>query len=71
MGNAFGVSPEFIDKELSRFISLGKVNCRIDAVGGVITTIRPDTKNAQYAQTIKQGEVVLNRVQRLSRVIHL
>jgi len=68
---AFGVTEEFIDRELTRFISLGKVDCRIDAVGGIISTTRPDTKNAQYATTIKQGDSLLNRIQKLSRVIHL
>lgn len=57
--------------ELERFIAAGKVDCRIDAVGGIITTTRPDTKNAQYAQTVKQGDHLLNRIQKLSRVIHL
>jgi 26S proteasome regulatory subunit N7 len=58
-------------RELARFIYLGRLNCRIDAVGGVIETIRPDTKNAQYHNTIKHGDLLLNRVQKLSRVIHL
>lgn len=71
MAAAFGVTEEFIDRELVRFVSLGKVDCRIDAVGGIITTTRPDTKNAQYAATIKQGDQLLNRIQKLSRVIHL
>jgi len=71
MANAFGVTENFIDRELVRFVSLGKVDCRIDAVGGIITTTRPDTKNAQYATTVKQGDALLNRIQKLSRVIHL
>jgi len=40
-------------------------------VAGVIETIRTDSKNAQYQLTLKQGDVLLNRVQKLSRVIHL
>jgi len=71
MAHAFGVSSEFIDRELSRFISIGKLDCKIDAVGGIIETIRPDTKNAHYHNTIKQGDLLLNRIQKLSRVIHL
>jgi len=71
MAQAFGVSSEFIDRELSRFISIGKLDCKIDAVGGIIETIRPDTKNAHYHNTIKQGDLLLNRIQKLSRVIHL
>lgn len=84
MASAFGVTESYLDKytlllanlthftrELSRFIYLGRLNCKIDAVGGVIETIRPDTKNAQYHNTIKQGDLLLNRIQKLSRVIHL
>jgi len=71
MANAFGVTEDYLDRELSRFIYLGRLNCRIDAVGEVIETIRPDTKNAQYHNTIKQGDLLLNRIQKLSRVIHL
>lgn len=71
MAHAFGVTEEYLDGELARFIYLGRLNCRIDAVGGVIETIRPDTKNAQYHNTIKQGDLLLNRIQKLSRVIHL
>ena len=38
-------------------------------VGGVVETNRPDTKNAQYQACIKQGDVLLNRVQKLGRVV--
>jgi len=71
MANAFGVTVQYIDKELSRFIALSRLDCKIDAVGGVVETIRADTKNAHYHNTIKQGDLLLNRVQKLSRVIHL
>jgi len=71
MANSFGVTEEFIDRELVRFVSLGKIDCRVDAVGGIITTTRPDTKNAQYTTAVKQGDHLLNRIQKLSRVIHL
>uniref|UniRef100_A0A6B2L6T1 PCI domain-containing protein n=1 Tax=Arcella intermedia TaxID=1963864 RepID=A0A6B2L6T1_9EUKA len=71
IASAFGVSVEFIDRELSRFISIGRLDCKIDAVGGVVETIRPDAKNASYHSTIKHGDNLLNRIQKLSRVIHL
>lgn len=69
MSTKFGVGLEFLDRELSRFIAAGRLNCKIDAVGGVIETTRPDAKNALYQRTIKQGDVLLNRVQKLSRII--
>eukprot|EP00898_Chlorokybus_atmophyticus_P003190 jgi/Chlat1/3872/Chrsp26S04015 len=71
MAAAFGVTVDFLDNELSTFIASGRLNCKIDKVGGVLETNRPDAKNALYQNTIKQGDLLLNRVQKLSRVIHL
>ncbi|CAL9093523.1 unnamed protein product [Musa hybrid cultivar] len=71
MATAFGVSVDFIDLELSRFIAAGKLHCKIDKVAGVLETNRPDAKNALYQATIKQGDFLLNRIQKLSRVIDL
>ncbi|KAJ8568116.1 hypothetical protein K7X08_020838 [Anisodus acutangulus] len=71
MAKAFGVSEDFIDLELSRFIAAGKLHCQIDKVAGVLETNRPDAKNALYQATIKQGDFLLNRIQKLSRVIDL
>ena len=31
-------------------------------VGGIVITNRPDSKNAQYQQCIKQGDILLNRL---------
>lgn len=71
MAKAFGVSVNFLDIELSRFIAAGRLNCKIDKVAGVLETNRPDAKNALYQATIKQGDFLLNRIQKLSRVIDL
>ncbi|XP_046984675.1 26S proteasome non-ATPase regulatory subunit 6 [Schistocerca americana] len=71
MADAFGVTIDYIDQELSRFISAGRLHCKIDKVGGVVETNRPDSKNWQYQATIKQGDILLNRVQKLSRVINI
>jgi 26S proteasome regulatory subunit N7 len=71
MAAAFGVTVDFIDQELSRFIAAGKLHCKIDKVAGVLETNRPDARNAYYQATIKQGDFLLNRIQKLSRVIDL
>ncbi|CAH1782472.1 unnamed protein product, partial [Owenia fusiformis] len=71
MAKAFGVTVEFIDRELSRFISQGRLHCKIDKVGGIVETNRPDSKNHQYMALIKQGDLLLNRLQKLSRVINI
>mmetsp|Transcript_3560 Transcript_3560/g.7763 ORF Transcript_3560/g.7763 Transcript_3560/m.7763 type:complete len:135 (-) Transcript_3560:711-1115(-) len=71
MGTAFGVGTEFLDSELTRFIAAGRLNCKIDKVNGVVETARPDARNSIYESTIKQGDLLLNRVQKLSRVIDI
>jgi 26S proteasome regulatory subunit N7 len=55
--------------DLARFISAGRLNCSIVKVNGIVETNRPDVKNARYEQAIKQGDVLLNSLQKLSRVI--
>jgi len=71
MATAFGVSSQFIDKELSRFIAAGRLHCKIDRVNEIVETNRPDNKNWQYQETIKKGDLLLNRIQKLSRVINI
>jgi len=71
MAESFGVTEEFIDRELSRFIASGRLHCVVDKVGGVVITNRPDAKNSQYQNVIKHGDVLLNRVQKLSRVMNV
>lgn len=43
----------------------------IDKVKGIVETNRPDAKNAQYQASIKQGDILLTRIQKLSRVISM
>jgi len=71
MADAFGVTEEYMDSELCRFIASGRLHAKIDKVGGIVITNRPDVKNAQYQNCIKQGDLLLNRVQKLSRVINI
>lgn len=70
LSGAFGVSVDFVDNELSRFIVSGRLHCSIDKVNGVVETNRPALKNAQYETVVKQGDLLLNSVQRLSKVLH-
>lgn len=40
-------------------------------VSGIVETNRPDLKNALYQDTIKKGDVLLNRIQKLSKIIDI
>merc|ERR1712050_258428 len=57
MATEFGVSAEFIDVELSSFISSGKLTCKIDKVGGVIESSETDKRSQVYVEIIKQGDL--------------
>lgn len=71
MGTEFGVSSAFIDTELSSFISSGKINCKIDKVGGVVESNEHDERSQVYVEIIKQGDLLLNRMQKLSGAIDM
>lgn len=71
MAHSFGVSVDFLDRELARFIALGRLPCKIDKVAGVVEMQRPDAKAESYALTLKQGDALLNRIQKLARVINM
>ncbi len=43
----------------------------IDKVNGVVVTVKADAKNSQYQATIKHGDALLTRIQKLSRVINV
>jgi len=69
MAEAFGVGTAFLDQELSSLIAGGRVAAKLDATTGIIESSRADTKNQQYLEVMKQGDLLLNKIQRLARVI--
>ena len=71
MATSFGVGTSFLDAQLSRFIAAGRLTAKIDKFGGVVETNRPDSKNAQYQEMVQKGDVLLNRIQKLGRVVDL
>lgn len=71
MADAFGVSVEFLDNDLCKFIPNKKLNCVIDRVNGIIETNRPDNKNAQYQLLIKQGDSLLTKLQKYGAAVRL
>eukprot|EP00931_Biecheleriopsis_adriatica_P021456 TRINITY_DN1401_c0_g1_i2.p1 TRINITY_DN1401_c0_g1~~TRINITY_DN1401_c0_g1_i2.p1 ORF type:complete len:422 (+),score=113.81 TRINITY_DN1401_c0_g1_i2:89-1267(+) len=71
MASEFGVSASFIDTELSSFISSGKLTCKIDKVAGVVESNEKDTRSQVYVEIIKQGDLLLNRMQKLAGAIDM
>ena len=71
MAKSFGVSESYLDGQLSRFIASGRLTAKIDSVGGIVETLKTDWKNARYREMIVKGDLLLNRVQKLGRVVDL
>lgn len=69
MAREFGITVDFLDKEVSHYISAGRLNAKINKVEGAIETNRPNTKEANYQKAIKSGDLLLNSIQKLARVI--
>lgn len=69
MASEFGITVDFLDREISHYISAGRLNAKINKVEGAIETNRPDEKNAHYQKAIKTGDRLLNNIQKLARVI--
>lgn len=69
MAQAFAVSVDFIDRELSRFIAGGRLNCTINRVEGMVESVPVDLKRAQNTQLLKEGDALFNKVQRLGRMV--
>lgn len=71
MANSFGVSVEFLDADLCKFIPSKRLNCVIDRINGVIETNRVDNKNAQYHLLIKNGDALLTKLQKYGAAVRL
>jgi len=69
MASKFGVSVAFLDRELAHFVSCGRLNAKIDKVMQIVETNRPDANSAHYQTIIKQGDLLLNRIQQLARSV--
>lgn len=71
MANDFGVSVDFLDKDLAKFIAADRIPCTIDRVKGIIETNRPDDKNKQYADVVKQGDQLITKLQKYGQSVRL
>lgn len=71
MAQAFGVTVDFLDTDLGKFIPNKQLNCVVDRANGIVETNRPDSKNAQYHLLIKQGDGLLTKMQKYSAAVRL
>lgn len=73
MANDFGVTVEFLDRDLAKFIAAGRIPCTIDRVTGkgIIETNRPDDKNKQYQDVVRQGDQLITKLQKYGQAVRL
>lgn len=71
MAAACGISKGLLDSELAALIASGRLPAKIDRVAGVIETTRPDAKSAAYGKVLKQGDLFLNKLQKLANTISM
>lgn len=71
MAETFGVTAPYIEEDVAKFITTGRLNCKIDKVAGIVVTNRTNERGAQFLEVVRKGDILLNRVQKLSRVINI
>ncbi|KAI7340899.1 PCI-domain-containing protein [Hortaea werneckii] len=71
MARSFGVSVDWLDRDLAPFIASQRLGCTIDRVKGVIETVRSDDKNHQYHDVIRTGDQLITKLQKYGQVVRL
>ena len=71
MANAFGVSTNFIDNELSNFISQGRINAKIDKVSGIIECSHHEQNVDLYQNTIRESDILISKIHKLSKLLEI
>ena len=71
MATVFGVSINFIDRELSNFISQGRINAKIDKVSGIIECNHNEQNIDLYQATIRDSDILISKIHKLSKLLEI
>ena len=71
MASVFGVSVNFIDRELSNFISQGRLNAKIDKVSGIIECSQNEQNIDLYQTTIRESDILISKIHKLSKLLEI
>ena len=71
MAQDFGVSTNFIDRELSNFISQGRINAKIDKVSGIIECSQNEQNIDLYQTTIRESDILISKIHKLSKLLEI
>jgi 26S proteasome regulatory subunit N7 len=55
--------------QVSEFIVSGRLTAKIDKVADVIVTAPSFERHTNYHTLIKEGDLLLNRIQKLSKIV--
>lgn len=69
MAQSFGVTTEFIDKELSAFVASGRVRSTINYSAGIVETRLQDSKNDQYMKLIEKSDSLMDQMHKLAHLV--
>lgn len=71
MSKNFGVTVEFIDKELSLIISDGRISAKIDKVSGIVECIQEEPVVTMYYKSLKESDILLSKIHKLSKFLQV
>ena len=57
--------------DLAKFIAADRIPCTIDRYKDTIETNRPDDKNKQYSDVVKQGDALITKLQKYGQVVRM
>lgn len=69
MAFSFGVSPEFIDRELAAIISEGRISAKIDKVSGIIDCVQDEPTVSLYHKSLKESDILIAKIHKLARFL--
>lgn len=71
MADQFGVTEDYVEDDISHFIASNRLNYKIDKISGQIVNVRSHGRAGMFENIIKQGDLLINRVDKLSRIIDI
>lgn len=71
MAEQFGVSVEWLDRDLAPLIAGGRLMATIDRVRGVVETQRELGKNRVFGDVVVKGDALITKLQKYGQVVRL
>lgn len=69
MASSFGVSVEWLDNDLAKYIRQGRISAVIDRVGGIVESRKADSRSGMYENVIGEGDKLLNKLQKYQNAL--